>query len=117
MRVLVTGGGGFLGAATTRAMLGRGDRVIAFDTQFAAQDADAPGLERVTGSVTDLAALAQVMLAHKPDAVVHAAAIVGALASLSSPLEVVRVNVEGSINVFEAMRLAGVRRCIHLSSE
>ena len=117
MRVLVTGGGGFLGAASIEALLARGDSVIAFDTQFSALDTQAPRLERVTGSITDLAALAQLMLAHKPDAVIHAAAIVGVLASLGSPLEIVRVNVEGSINVFEAMRLAGIRRCIHISSE
>ncbi len=34
MRVLVTGGGGFLGAATVRALLARGDTAIAFDTQL-----------------------------------------------------------------------------------
>lgn len=117
MRVLVTGGGGFLGAASVRALLARGDTAIAFDTQWSGLPDEAERLVRVTGSITDLAGLAQAMLVHKPDAVVHAAAIVGVLASLGSPLEVVRVNVEGSINVFEAMRLARVRRCIHLSSE
>jgi nucleoside-diphosphate-sugar epimerase len=42
---------------------------------------------------------------------------VGALASLGSPINVVRVNVEGSLNIFEAMRLSSIRRCIHISSE
>ncbi len=56
-------------------------------------------------------------MAHKPRAVVHCAAVVGVLSSLGSPINVIRVNVEGSLNVFEAMRLAGLRRCIHLSSE
>jgi nucleoside-diphosphate-sugar epimerase len=49
--------------------------------------------------------------------VIHCAAIVGALASLGSPINVVRVNIEGSLNVFEAMRLGGIQRCIHISSE
>jgi nucleoside-diphosphate-sugar epimerase len=57
------------------------------------------------------------MRVHEPDAVLHCAAIVGVLSSLGSPVNVVRVNVEGSLNVFEAMRLAGVRRCVHISSE
>ncbi len=39
------------------------------------------------------------------------------LSSLGSPINIVRVNVEGSLNVFEAMRLGGVKRCIHISSE
>jgi nucleoside-diphosphate-sugar epimerase len=54
---------------------------------------------------------------HKPDAVLHCAAVVGVLSSLASPINVVRVNIEGSLNVFEAMRLGGVRRCVHISSE
>ena len=119
MRVLVTGGGGFLGAATVRALLARGDTAIAFDTQFG-QLADLAlpnSLIRVPGDITDMANVAQAMLIHKPDAVIHCAAVVGVLSSLGSPINVVRVNVEGSLNVFEAMRLGGVKRCIHISSE
>jgi UDP-glucose 4-epimerase len=57
------------------------------------------------------------MTAYKPDAVLHCAAIVGVVSSLGSPINVVRINIEGALNVFEAMRLAGVRRCINISSE
>ncbi len=57
------------------------------------------------------------MQAHKPDAIVHCAAVVGVTNSLASPIATFRVNVEGSLNLFEAMRLCGVRRAIHLSSE
>jgi nucleoside-diphosphate-sugar epimerase len=119
MRVLVTGGGGFLGAAIARALAARGDTAIAFDTQLGGLTS-APTSERVVcmpGDITDLANVAQALMAQKPDAVVHCAAVVGVVSSLGSPVNVVRVNVEGSLNVFEAMRLAGVRRCIHLSSE
>jgi len=119
MRVLVTGGGGFLGAAATRALVARGDSAIAFDTQLArlAGAGTDERLVRVPGDITDMANVAQAIFAYKPDAVLHCAAIVGVLSSLSSPINVVRVNVEGSLNVFEAMRLAGVRRCVHISSE
>jgi len=119
VRVLVTGGGGFLGAASVRGLLARGECAIAFDTQLGALAGAGPAdrLTLVAGDITDLANVAQAMLVHKPDVVVHAAAIVGLLASLGSPINVVRVNLEGSLNVFEAMRLAGVRRCIHISSE
>jgi UDP-glucose 4-epimerase len=122
MRILVTGGGGFLGSAVVRALRARGDTAIAFDTQLgsfppsAMSGADS-ALICLPGDITDMASIAQAMLVHKPDAVVHCAAIVGVLSSLASPINVVRVNIEGSLNVFEAMRLAGVRRCIHISSE
>jgi nucleoside-diphosphate-sugar epimerase len=119
MRVLVTGGGGFLGGAAARALVARGDVAIAFDTQWGGLPAvpEDERLLRVPGDITDLASLAQAMLAHRPDVVLHCAAIVGVLSSLGSPVNVVRVNVEGSLNVFEAMRLAQVRRCVHISSE
>jgi nucleoside-diphosphate-sugar epimerase len=119
MRVLVTGGGGFLGAAVVRALVARGDTAIAFDTQLAhlVSLAQQSRLICVPGDITDMANVAQIMLVHKPDAVLHCAAIVGVLSSLGSPINVVRVNIEGSLNVFEAMRLGGVRRCIHISSE
>jgi UDP-glucose 4-epimerase len=144
MRVLVTGGGGFLGAAAIRALIARGDTAIAFDTRLDSlgqSSSSSPGphptlsqrdpisaasparreederLVRVLGDITDMANVAQAVSVHKPDAVLHCAAIVGVLSSLSSPINVLRVNVEGSLNVFEAMRLGGIRRCIHMSSE
>jgi nucleoside-diphosphate-sugar epimerase len=118
MRVLVTGGGGFLGAEVIRALIGRGDSAVAFDTQLGALAAESDtNLIRVPGDITDLANVAQAVRIHEPGAVIHCAAIVGVLSSLGSPINVVRVNVEGSLNVFEAMRLGGIRRCIHISSE
>jgi len=119
MKILVTGGGGFLGAATALALRARGDTAIAFDTQFGAL-ANAPAgerLVRVPGDTTDMANVAHAVMLHKPDAVIHCAAVVGVLSSLGSPINVVRINIEGSLNVFEAMRLGGVKRCIHISSE
>jgi UDP-glucose 4-epimerase len=101
-----------------RALVARGDSAIAFDTQLASLAPEKnERLMRVPGDITDLANVAQAVMAHEPDAVLHCAAIVGVLSSLGSPSNVVRVNIEGSLNVFEAMRLGGVRRCIHISSE
>ncbi|MSQ58386.1 MAG: NAD-dependent epimerase/dehydratase family protein [Betaproteobacteria bacterium] len=117
MKILVTGGGGFVGGAIVRALLARGDNVIAFDTHFSRHSAASEELLRVPVDITDMAAVAQAMVRHKIDAVIHAAAVVGVLTSIGSPLNVVRVNIEGSLNVFEAMRLAGVKRCVHISSE
>ena len=117
MKILVTGGGGFIGAATVKALINRGDSVVAFDTNFLTALPGGPGLAKVRGDITDMASLAQAVMTHKPDMVIHAAAIVGVLSSLSSPLNIVRVNIEGSLNVFEAMRLGGITRCVHISSE
>ncbi len=121
MRVLVTGGSGFLGFETARKLAGRGDTVIAFDTHIAVPLASLAAAEAtvvpVAGDITDLANVAQLFKAYQPEAVVHFAAIVGVPASLSSPANILRVNVQGSLNLFEAMRLYGVKRVIHMSSE
>lgn len=118
MRVLITGGGGFLGSAVGNALVARGDTAIAFDTHFAHGGVPESDRDiRVVGDITDMAALAQVVRTHQPEAVIHCAAIVGVLSSIGSPVNIVRINVEGSINVFEAMRLGNIKRCIHISSE
>jgi nucleoside-diphosphate-sugar epimerase len=99
-------------------LVDRGDTAIAFDTHFSLGSLPESDRHiRVVGDITDMAALAQVVRAHKPQAVIHCAAIVGVLSSIGSPINIVRINVEGSINVFEAMRLGDIKRCIHISSE
>jgi nucleoside-diphosphate-sugar epimerase len=114
-RVLVTGGGGFLGGAIVAALAARGDEVIAFDIAF--RQPASPQITRVAGNVTEWPQLARAIADHRPDKVVHCAAIVGVLPSVEAPIATMRVNVEGSLNLFEAMRLFDVRRVVHISSD
>ncbi|MDH3716153.1 MAG: NAD-dependent epimerase/dehydratase family protein, partial [Gammaproteobacteria bacterium] len=110
--VLVTGASGFIGLALTRALAARGDRVTGLDRLIA------PGLaelasrhENVSARVcemTEWQALVEAFKNDTPDAVIHCAAVVGVLASAQMPLTTMRVNVEGSLNLFEAARLFGV---------
>ena len=119
--ILVTGGCGWLGAAIVRALLERGDKVIAADIVVPpAMTALASTNKRLTAETVDFGEWHQVVRLfqkHRVDAVVHTAAIVGVVFAADAPIKTLRVNVEGSINVFEAMRLNGVRRVIHISSE
>lgn len=117
MRVLVTGGGGFLGMALVDALAQRGDTAIAFDHQFPPSMPQSANVLAVHGDITDPANITQLFKAHRPEAVIHCAAIVGVIASLGSPLAILRVNVEGSIHLLEAMRLFEVKRMLHISSE
>jgi len=120
-RVLVTGGGGFVGCAIADALAARGDQVIAFDRAIgSALERLAAGHDNVRtalGEITEWPHVAGVIARERPDAVVHAAAIVGIPASVAAPIATMRVNVEGSLNLFEAMRLSGTRRVVHISSE
>lgn len=119
MRIFVTGGGGFLGSALCRKLAARRDAVIAFDTNFDLlrkyfRDA---GPDMVGGDIRDSEAVSEAMRRHRPDAVIHCAAVVSVLSSIANPRDAIRVNIEGSLNVFEAMRQLKVSRLIHISSE
>jgi UDP-glucose 4-epimerase len=119
--IVVTGGSGFIGSATVRALAARGDRVIVFDIarpqRIEALLASHPNVEFIGGQLTEWPHVAALMQQREVDAVIHRAAVVGVSNSLASPIGTFRTNVDGSLNVLEAMRLFGVRRFIHLSSE
>lgn len=120
-RYLITGGSGFLGAELVAALTARGDQVVALDIRPSRRldslVAQYPTASFVQGEIVEWPAVAAAMQSLRPDAVVHCAAVVGVPASLQAPIQTMRVNVEGSLNVLEAMRLFGVRRMVHISSE
>jgi nucleoside-diphosphate-sugar epimerase len=119
--ILVTGANGFLGAGIVRALAERGDRVTAFDISVgpALRDLAARhgNLRVVPGEITEWQHVASAIKDAQPYAIVHCAAIVGVLASADVPFATMRVNIDGSLNVFESMRLLGVRRVLNLSTE
>lgn len=120
-RVLVTGGAGFLGTAIVRRVAARGDEVIALDNFQAGTPESLAGLGSnvgvISGDVTDLSGLLNIVRQHDVRRIVHAAAIVSVVPSLSAPSHVTRVNIDGTLNVLEAMRLFDVERAVHISSE
>lgn len=119
--ILITGAGGFLGAELTAALAQRGDEVTALDIvigeRLAALAAAHGNVTPVTVEITEWPAVFQLIRDRPPDAIVHCAAVVSVLASLEAPFRTFQVNVGGSLNLFEAMRLCGVKRVVHISSE
>jgi nucleoside-diphosphate-sugar epimerase len=120
-RVLVTGGAGWLGSTVVRRLAARGDDVVVLDSFQAGTPANLAGLganvRLRTGDITDLSGLLVVVKEHRIQRIVHAAAIVSVVSSLAAPSHVTRVNIEGTLNVLEAMRLFDVERTVHISSE
>jgi nucleoside-diphosphate-sugar epimerase len=111
MRVMVTGGTGFLGCHVARRFLREGAQVRLLDL-LPLDEPDLQGhCEVVSGDVRDAEAVARA--AQGADVVVHAAA---ALPIQGSRAVIRSVNVEGTRNVLEAARRAGARRVIAISS-
>lgn len=119
--ILVTGASGWLGADIVRTLLARGDRVVATDLgvgpDLAALARDNPALTLAPADLAEWHQVVRLFEGRALDGVVHAAAIVGVVQAAEIPIKALRVNVEGSINLFEAMRLAKVKRVVHVSTE
>ncbi|MBU6409129.1 MAG: SDR family NAD(P)-dependent oxidoreductase [Verrucomicrobia bacterium] len=128
MNFLVTGGAGFIGSHVCERLLNDGHSVWAYDDlndfydpRFKQRNlreiqALAKPFEFIYGDITDRAALDEVFASVKFDQVIHLAARAGVRPSLAEPALYQRVNVEGTVNVLEAGRRAGVRKMIVASS-
>ncbi|HKU96211.1 MAG TPA: NAD(P)-dependent oxidoreductase [Vineibacter sp.] len=120
-RYLVTGGAGFIGSSVVAALAARGDEVIALDLVktplLAAALQRLPKIAFRPGDLTEWPQIAGALQETRPDAVIHCSAVVGILNALANPIGTFRVNVEGTLNLLESMRLFGVRRLVNLSTE
>ena len=116
MHVVVTGGAGFIGAHSTRALLERGHRVtVVDDLSHGRREALPPGAELVVLDVR-AAELFPLFESLRPDAVLHLAAQMDVRKSVADPLYDASINVLGTINTLEAARRAQVGRVVFASS-
>jgi nucleoside-diphosphate-sugar epimerase len=109
-KVLVTGGGGFLGGAIVRKLVERGDRVISFSRRFY-RELSAMGVEQIQGDISDATAVEQAC--REVDLVFHVAAKPGVWGDY---VTYYRTNVIGTRNVIAACRQHKVSRLVYTSS-
>lgn len=116
MRVLITGGAGFIGSHVADRLLARGDRVLVVDNFATGRRDNLPpreALELVETSIADTARVDAIFERFRPEVVVHAAA------SYKDPenwAEDARTNVVGTANVTRAAARAGVERLIYFQT-
>ena len=124
MKVLLTGGAGYIGSHTAVACLAAGHEVVVFDNL---SNSSPVSLERVSriagkpvhfvqGDIRDRAALRQLFADHRIDAVVHFAGLKAVGESVEKPLLYYDNNIAGSIALFEVMAEVGVKSIVFSSS-
>lgn len=117
MKILVTGGAGYVGSHCVRRLVNAGHDVTVFDNLvYGHRQAVHPDAKFVQGELSDAACLREVMGAARFDAVMHFAAYLNVGESVHKPLMYYRNNVANSINLLEAMRDAGVMRIVFSST-
>ena len=121
MRAIVTGGAGFIGSNLVDALVARGDDVSVIDDLSSGRERNLAGalqdgavLHRA--DVRDAPAITEIVAGARPQTVFHLAAQVDVRRSLADPGHDARTNVEGTINVLEAARLAGCERVVFSST-
>ncbi len=115
MRVLVTGGAGFIGSSVARALLARGEQVRILDdlsTGFAENVPDAA--ELVKGDVADVDVVRRAV--EGVDAVIHHAAHRAVQKSVDDPIATDRANTHGTLVLLKTAFDAGARRLVYASS-
>jgi UDP-glucose 4-epimerase len=124
MKILVTGGAGYIGSHTTLCLLEAGHDVVVFDNLV---NSSAESLRRVgelsgravdfrEGDLLDADAVDRVFAEGGIDAVIHFAGLKAVGESVERPLRYYRNNVVGTLNLLDSMEKAGVRRLVFSSS-
>lgn len=116
MRVLVTGGAGYIGSHACKALAAAGHEPIVFDNLSTGHDWAVKWGPLIRGDVNDADALNAAMAGHAPDAVMHFAALSVVGDSVDQPDLYYRTNVSGTLNLIDAMLTHEVTRIVFSST-
>src|SRR4029079_929707 len=110
MKILLTGGAGYVGSACLRWLLHHGHDAIAYDNLSEGNVAAVPDAPNrlIVGDIIETDRLAAVLRQHGVEALMHFAALASVPDSITDPEAYYRINVGGTKSVLDAMRMAGV---------
>ena len=124
MKILLTGGTGYIGSHTATVLAEAGHQVVLYDNLSNSSADVVDRLEEITGQrmpfvkgdVRDVALMTDTLKAHAIDSVIHFAGLKAVGESVEKPIEYYGNNVQGTINLLEAMRDARVKTLVFSSS-
>jgi UDP-arabinose 4-epimerase len=116
MKVLVTGGAGYIGSHTCKALVRAGHEPVIFDNLSTGFRVLAKYGTFVHGDLGDPASIRRAMARHRPEAVIHFAASAYVGVSVREPRFYYRNNVAGTLNLLDAMLESGIGRLVFSSS-
>ena len=113
MKVLVTGGAGYIGSITVEQLIKGGDEVVVFDNLYQGhRDAVHPAAAFVLGDLKDRSAIDAALATHKPDAIMHFASYTLVGESMQHPFMYIGDNVTNGLNLLQSALAHGVKKFI-----
>ena len=112
MKILVTGGAGYIGSHTCKALAEAGHEVVVYDNLSTGFRALAQWGDFVHGDILDGEALRACLRRHKPEGLIHFAAFSQVGESVADPGKYIHNNVGGTLSILESMRDTGVRNIV-----
>src|ERR1700674_5130056 len=116
MRILVTGGAGYIGSHAVRLFLARGHDAWVYDNLSEGHRAAVPPDRLIAGDLCEIPRLDQVILERRVEAVVHFAAFTYVGDSVRDPGKYYRNNLVNTLNLMECLRRNGISRFVFSST-
>jgi UDP-glucose 4-epimerase len=113
--VMITGGLGYVGRYLTKKLSEQGIKVISYNRDYS--EARSEFMTPVQGELYDIPRIVRTIQDFGVDRVIHTAAMSHPDLSIDLPITTVAANIDGTIHLLEAMRLAGIKKLVNFSSE
>lgn len=112
---MITGGLGYVGRKIAAQLTESGSKVVTYNRDYAEMDSDL--LSAVQGELYDIPRIVKTIQKYGVTSIIHTAAMSHPDLSIELPLTTVAANIDGTVHLLEAMRLAAVKRLVNFSSE